>query len=91
MKKHERLSSDRLPLIFHSDITPDEIVANYGLIADLMTDYHETGKTSWPCIQDASGEKFTVTKADIETFMATALALHRAFASQGCVVSAVTR
>ena len=91
MKKHERLSSKRQPLIFHSDITPDEVIANYSFIAELMTDYHETGKTSWPCIQDASGVKFTVTKADIEAFMANAVALHRAFASHGCVVCAVTR
>ena len=90
MKKHERLSSDRLPLIFHSDITPDEIVANYRFVAELTTDYHETGKTAWRCIQDASGEKFTVTKDDIEAFMANAVALHRAFASHGCVVCAVT-
>ena len=56
-----------------------------------MTDYHETGKTSWPCVNDWSGVKFTVTKADIEAFMANAVALHRAFASHGCVVCAVTR
>jgi hypothetical protein len=69
--------SGNSPTLFHPDVTAEEIIDFYSTVGAFLREFKKRGKTSWDCSFKDTDEKFTLTKAGLDAFMAKAVALHR--------------